>query len=512
MTHILFYLLLAVLLLLLNAFFVLAEFAIVKARPTQMEALAAKGNRLAKRVLYIQTHIDQFLSVCQIGITLASIGLGFVGEPSLAALIKPVMERLGTGTAANIASHGAAVLIAYVLISYLHIVLGEQVPKCMAIRRTDKAALFTVYPLLVCYYLFFFPLWLLNISVNAVLYLLRIPPIKGHTLHSEDEIRIILDQSQSSGMMSFRRLLYIENVLDMSELVVRNAMQPRGKTRFFSETATREEIDACIAKYRYSRYPVVSCDTQAPLGYIHVKDLYLADSSGKKASDIKTLIRPALQVKEGQMLEEVLSEMQRKGNHVGFVFDENKQWTGIITLEDVLEEVVGTIEEEFPVEPSVALRSSLSSAAQIVLDVEGDTIITSTRNTLSRLAPGVLPLPLDEIMPHIAQRERAASSYVGKRLAIPHARLKNISRPVVVVARLKSPIAAPGLSGGRDMVHFLFIVLTPADAPRVHQIILARIAGLFESGFFETRMDEAGTPQELFDAIGAVEQATDLRI
>ena len=511
MSQIIFYLLLAVLLLLLNSFFVLAEFAVVKARPTQMEALAAKGNRLARRVLYIQTHIDQFLSVCQIGITLASIGLGFVGEPSLAALIKPLLERLGAGGASNIASHGIAIAIAYILVSFLHIVIGEQVPKCMAIRRTDKAALFTVYPLIVCYYLFFLPLWILNISVNAVLFLLRIPPIKGHSLHSEDEVRIILDQSQSSGMMSFRRLLYIENVLDMSELTVKNALQPREKTRFFVDTIARSEIDACVAKYRYSRYPVVNGNAESPLGFIHVKDLYLAERSGVKKNDIKKLIRPALHVDENQLLEDVLSEMQKKGTHLAFAYNEHKRWTGIITLEDILEEVVGTIEEEFPIEASIGLTSSLSSAAQIVLDVEGDSIISATRNTLSRLAPAVLPMPFEEIMPHIAQRERAASSYVGKRLAIPHARLKNISRPVVVVARLKKPIPAAALSG-RETVRFLFIVLTPINAPRVHQIILARIAGLFESGFFETRMDDAATPQELFDAIGAVEQATDLRI
>jgi CBS domain containing-hemolysin-like protein len=512
MSQLIIYLLLAVLLLLLNAFFVLAEFAVVKARPTQMEALAAKGNRLARKVLYIQTHIDQFLSVCQIGITLASIGLGFVGEPSLAALIKPLLERLGTlGTTATMASHGIAVAIAYIIVSFLHIVIGEQVPKSMAIRRTDKAALFTVYPLIVCYYLFFGPLWILNVSVNAVLFLLKIPPIKGHTLHSEDEIRIILDQSQSSGMMSFRRLLYIENVLDMSELTVRNAMQPREKTRYFVNTAPRAEVDKTLAKYRYSRYPVVSKDAESPLGYLHIKDLYLADRSGKTIADINGLTRPALHVQEPQPLEDVLSEMQKKGNHLAFVYDDKKRWTGIITLEDILEEVVGTIEEEFPVEASIALSSALSSASHVVLDVDGDSIIAATKNALSRLVPNILPMPLNEIMPHIAQRERAASSYVGKRLAIPHARLKNISRPVVIAARLRLPISLPGLSG-RETVRFLFIVLTPADAPRVHQIILARIAGLFESGFFETRLDEAATPQELFDAICAVEQATDLRI
>jgi mannitol/fructose-specific phosphotransferase system IIA component (Ntr-type) len=421
------------------------------------------------------------------------------------------LDRLGFGGGATAASHGLAVALAYIIISYLHIVIGEQVPKSMAIRRTDKAALFTVYPLIVCSYLFFVPLWFLNWSVNAVLFLLRIPPIKGHTLHSEDEVRIILDQSQSGGMMSFRRLLYIENVLDMSELTVRNAMQPREKTRLLPENATRAEFDALAATYRYSRYPMVTAADQSPLGYIHVKDIYLADRRGAAVEDIGKFLRPGLRVTEEHLLEDILSEMKRKGNHMGFVYNADNQWTGIITLEDVLEEVVGTIEEEFPVEPSIGLSSALSSAAQVVLDVEGDSIVGATHHALSRLPQGVLPMPLDLIMPPIAQRERAASSYVGKRLAIPHARLKNIAKPVVIVGRLREPIPAPGLSNG-EMIRFLFIVLTPADAPRVHQILLARIASLFESGFFEARLEEAATAQELYEAIGAVEQATDLRI
>jgi CBS domain containing-hemolysin-like protein/mannitol/fructose-specific phosphotransferase system IIA component len=502
------FLLIAAFLLLLNAFFVLAEFAAVKARPTQMEALAAAGSRRAKRMQHIQTHLDQYLSVCQIGITLASIGLGFVCEPALAALVKPGVRGLGLGEAAPAASHGLASIIAYLLISFLHIVIGELVPKSMAIRKTEQAALLTSYPLSVFYYLFIVPLWVLNSSANGVLFLLRIPSITKHAEHSEDEVRIILDRSQSGGMMSFRRLLYIENVLDMGGLTVRNAMQSRSKTVILRPEMPLAERDAVIARYRYSRYPVLTEGQAHPEGFIHLKDLYLAARAGKPVDNLRDFIRPALKCQDQAPLETILAEMQRKGIHLAIIFNAQQTWSGIITLEDVLEEVVGTIEEEYPVFPPIRLTHAFSSAEQVILEVEGDTIISATRNALLRLAPGILPVPVTEIMPHIAERERTGSSYVGRRLAIPHARLPNISRPLVMVARLKRPIPAPTPASG-ETIRFLFIMLTPADTPRMHQIFLSCIAQLFESDFLEGRLVAAKTPPELYGAICAVEQATD---
>jgi CBS domain containing-hemolysin-like protein len=497
------YLLIAVLLILLNAFFVLAEFASVKVRPTQVEALADAGDRRAKIMEKIQAHLDEYLSVCQVGITLASIGLGFVGEPAFAELILPVIRWMGIGgLAANLTAHGIAIAIAYLLVSFLHIVLGELVPKSIAIRLTERAALFTAYPLVFFRYLFLPPIWLLNSTVNGILRILRVPRVADKAAHSEDEIRIILDQSQSGGTISFRRLLHMENVLDMGSLSVRNAMRPRRYVRFLAANAARSENDKVIAEYRYSRYPVIGTDENRPLGYVHIKDLFLADRAGKPTDDLTAYVRSSPAFREQDPLEQRLSEMQRKAAHMAMVFAEDGKWTGILTLEDAVEEVIGTIEEEYPTEPTVRL-SDLLTVEHTLLDVEGTTILSAAKNALQRVQGGDLPVSKDAIMLSVTDRERLGSSYVGRRLAIPHARLARLATPMVIVARMKTPMPAP--VPGED-INLLFLLLTPADTPRIHQILLSHIAGIFESDFLEERLEGASTPMELHNVICTAEQ------
>jgi CBS domain containing-hemolysin-like protein/mannitol/fructose-specific phosphotransferase system IIA component len=497
------YLLVAVILLLLNAFFVLAEFAVVKARPTQMEALAEKGNRRARLVERIQTHLDEYLSVCQVGITLASIGLGFVGEPAFATLLEPPLRLAGiSAVGARITAHTLAIAIAYLVVSFLHIVIGELVPKSVAIRKTEGAALLTAYPMLVFRYIFIVPIWALNSTVNGILRLFRLSPSIGQGVHTEDEIRIILDQSQTSGTLSFRRLLHLENVLDMGTLTVRNAMRARRLVRSLSLSHTREEINRIIAENRYSRYPLLGENPERPLGYIHVKDLFLADRSGRSTENLKAYVRPCFNFKEEDSLEQRLSEMQRKACHMALVFTSDGAWTGIITLEDAVEEVIGTIEEEYPTEPPIRL-ADLLTPERTLLDVEGGSIISASRNALERIRVTELPVSKEAIMLSVAERERLGSSYVGRRLAIPHARLKRLADPMVIVARLKTPIPAP--VPGED-INLMFILLTPADTPRIHQILLSHIAGIFESDYLEDRLETATSPAELHNVIVTAEQ------
>jgi CBS domain containing-hemolysin-like protein/mannitol/fructose-specific phosphotransferase system IIA component len=505
MTIVIIYLLLTVLLLLLNAFFVLAEFAAVKARPTHMEALAAKGDLRAKMMQHIQTRLDQYLSVCQVGITLASIGLGFVGEPGFAKIIAYLMLKTGLGNGdTNATVHGLAISISYILISYLHIVLGEQVPKIFAIRRIEQAALNTALPLHFFHFLFYIPLWALNWSVDMVLSILRVPKGDKHERHSEDEIRIILDNSQSSGMMSFRRLLYIENVLDMGEMTVKNSMRSRERTHFLHTGVSQEENDKVISEFKQSRYPLIGDDPETPIGHVHIKDLFLATRSGKPTTDLKSFARPCIKAKETDSIEHLLSEMQRRGNHVALVYNARGVWTGFVTMEDLLEEVVGAIEEEFPLEVPVYVSDTLTPD-RVLLDVEGDSIVSVARNALERLAPNELPMPAETIMLSVIEREKMISSYVGRKLAIPHARLKSLARPVVVVARLKEPIPAPA---PHETINLLFILLTPADIPRIHHILLSHIAQMLDSEYLSDRLLNAETPAELFDAIKTAEQAS----
>ncbi len=504
MTVIITYLLLTLLLLLLNAFFVLAEFASVKARPTHMEVLAAKGDIRAKMMQHIQTRLDQYLSVCQVGITLASIGLGFVGEPGFAKIIAYFLEKTGYGNGIPDATiHGIAISVSYILISYLHIVLGEQVPKIFAIRKVEQAALNTAFPLHFFYFVFFIPLWLLNWSVDTILFLLRVPKAPKHERHSEDEIRIILDNSQSSGMMTFRRLLYIENVLDMGTLTVRNSMRSRERLHILRTSNTPEENTKIISEFKQSRYPLIGKDPENPMGYIHIKDLYLAKLAGKPTDDLQPYVRTCLKAKEEQNIEQLLSEMQRRGNHVALVYDKKGAWTGFVTMEDLLEEVVGAIEEEFPLEVPVYLSDTLTTD-RVQLDVEGKSITAVAENALKRLNPNELPMPVQTIMLSVAEREKLISSYVGRNIAIPHARLKSLARPIVIVARLKEPIPSPVPN---ETVNLIFLLLTPADIPRIHQVLLSHIAQMLESEFLSDRLMNAKKSSELFDALKTAEQA-----
>ncbi|HBC88229.1 MAG TPA: hypothetical protein DCZ94_14860 [Lentisphaeria bacterium] len=505
MTLIITYLLLTLLLLLLNAFFVLAEFAAVKARPTHMEVLAAKGDIRAKMMQHIQTKLDQYLSVCQVGITLASIGLGFVGEPGFAKIIAYLLLKTGYGNGtADATIHGIAISVSYILISYLHIVLGEQVPKIFAIRKVEQAALNTAFPLHFCYFVFYIPLWLLNWSVDSILYLLGVPKAPKHERHSEDEIRIILDNSQASGMMTFRRLLYIENVLDMGTLTVRNSMRSRDRLHILKTGATPEENNKIISEFKQSRYPLIGNDPETPLGYVHLKDLYLASISSKPTMELQFFIRPCLKAKEDESIEHLLSEMQRRGNHVALVYDSKGAWTGFVTMEDLLEEVVGAIEEEFPLEVPVYLSERLTTD-RVLLDVEGSSITSVAENALKRINPSDLPMPVETIMLSVSEREKIMSSYVGKNIAIPHARLKSLARSVVVVARLKKPIPSPVPN---ETIDLLFILLTPADTPRIHQALLSHIAQMLDSEFLADRLINAKTSSELFDALKTAEQAS----
>jgi CBS domain containing-hemolysin-like protein/mannitol/fructose-specific phosphotransferase system IIA component len=497
------YLITAFLLLLLNAFFTLAEFTAIKARPSFMEVLAAKGNRRAKLVMHIQTHLDEFLSVCQVGITLASIGIGFVGEPAFAELVEPLLIKIGiAGIASKITSHTIAIIIAFILVSYLQIMLGELLPKSVAIRRTERVALLTAYPLMAFRYLFLPPIWLLNSTVNVILRLIRFPLVTGPGVHTQDEIRVILNHSQSSGMLSFRQLLHIENVLDMGVLTVKNAMRVRRHVRCLSENMNKEEIIKTICENRFSRYPLFGDDPDKPKGYVHIKDLFLAERAGKPTDDLGAFTRPCLPAHEEDALEHLLSEMQRKACHMALVFNKNGVWTGMITLEDAVEEVIGTIEEEYPTEPAVRL-SDLLSSQNTFLDVEGDSILSVAKNALLRISPDALPLSREAIMLSVVEREKLANSYIGRGLAIPHARLKNLDRPMVIVARLKSPIPAPVMG---EEINLVFLLLTPADLPRIHQILLSHIAGIFESEFLEGRLEAAVSPIELYNTICTAEQ------
>jgi len=494
------FLVIAFVLIALNAFFVLAEFSSVKIRSTQIDPLVAQGHQGAKRVRKIIDHLDEYLSVCQVGITLTSIGLGFVGEPAFAALFHPVFAGLGQWS--DRVTGAVSVAAGFVLVSYLHIVIGELIPKTVAIRITEKAVFWIALPITWFRWLFLGPIWILNATVNLLLKPFRLSAPTSHTLVTDGEFRAILDQSQAGGMMSFRRLLYMENVLDLGVLTVRNAMQVKAKVQVLRVGMTWEAVHAIVSRFRYSRYPLVSSGSHEPLGVVHVKDLYRAYRDDAVSCDLEALIRPGLAVADHEPLENLLGLMQRTGSHMALVRDPSGRWTGMVTLEDVLEEVVGTIEEEYPVEPPVTIAEFLK-VGHVFLDVEGQTLEEVLKNTLAQVSRRDLPADPSMILTRILERERQAPSALSHHLAIPHGRIEGLPKPLVLVARPREPLVVPGRS---EPTKILFVLVTPAESPRIHQVLLSHVAGLYESDFLEDRLYEARDGAELHNVICTAEQ------
>jgi CBS domain containing-hemolysin-like protein/mannitol/fructose-specific phosphotransferase system IIA component (Ntr-type) len=485
---------LLVVLLLGNAFFVLAEFSIVKVRATRVSELIDEGHPKARLLETIQANLDEYLGVCQVGITLASVALGMVGNSA----IDVALGHAPSGLVQRI----LAIAISYVLVSGSHIVFGEQVPKSLAIRVADKGALFCATPLHVCRQIFLPVLWVLTHLTHWTLKLFAVETSTEQEAHSEEELRIILENSQERGLLSFRRLLFMENVFDFGELVVRDAMRTRSTVRCLDASHSLEENLAIARSTRFTRYPLMASDQPRPIGLIHLKDLALHVSTSPP--NLAAIRRPILTTTETTSLEALLSEMQRRRIHAAIVNSAEGDWTGFITLEDIVEEIVGTINDEFDEEEPVKLADTLSPE-QIFLDISAPSPMAAVRSALRQVPAQKLPLPAEQIADAIEHREQLIGAYVGHGIAMPHARLNGLQRPIVLILRSSAGIPCAGTA---ELAHLLFVLLTPAGQPRVHLRLQSTIAAiLHESEFVKDRLLTAETEDEILEAIRTGEQA-----
>ncbi len=482
------------LLLALNAFFVLAEFAIVKVRPSRVAELAAEGDSRAVILEDIKKRLDNYLSVCQVGITLASVALGMVGE-------RMAVNVLGDGEHST-ARYAVAIGISYVVVAGSHIVLGELVPKSIAIRIADRASLWSARPLRLFDRMFFPALWLLNHLAMGILRLFGVSRASDMEDHSEQELRIILDQSQERGLMSFRRLIYLENVFDFGELAVRDAMRGRAVIRLLDASRPWAENLDFIRSTRFTRYPVIDGNPDQPVGFVHLKDLVIRGGAG--TPDLRALIRPLPVVTESTSLEVLLADMQRRRIHAAAVHDVDGRWTGFITLEDVIEEIVGTIRDEFEDEEPVRLADAITPE-RVHLSIEADSPMAAVRAAFKRMPASALPIPAEQLLGAIERRERLVSTYLGQGLGLPHARVTGLPRPVLML--LRSHTGVP-FEGTTEKGHLLFVLFTPAGQPRVHQRLLSIIATLLhESEFVRERLLTADSVDEVCEVIRTGEQA-----
>lgn len=340
--------LLALFLVGLNGVFVAAEFAMVKVRKTRLAELAENGSHKAQVALDVASKLDAYLSACQLGITLASLGLGWLGEPAIAGLIEPLFSRIAGWSL--IYTHTIAMIIAFMLITFLHIVLGELVPKSLAIQKTETIALATA-GFLKNFYWFFYPIiWSLNNIANFVLRIWRIEPANEADLsHSEEELRMLVESSQKHGYLDKMEGKLLDNVFEFSDRIASEVMIPRQDMVCIFIQDTFEEILDIVKKYGHTRYVLCDDDKDNVLGLIHIRDiLRLREQSGER--NIASIKREIIVVPEGMPISHLVQKMRSQRTHMAIVVDEFGGSAGLVTIEDMLEELVGEIYDEFEME------------------------------------------------------------------------------------------------------------------------------------------------------------------
>lgn len=369
----------ALFLVLLNGFFVAAEFAMVRVRATRVDQLLREGNRRAGVVQAVLKDLDGHLSACQLGITLASLGLGWIGEPALARLIEPAVKALvgwRPGLDPAILVHTIALVIAFALIAWFHIVLGELAPKSLAILQPETMALWTAGPLRLFYWLFRWPIRLLN---GTSLWILRIMGVRRPTAHemahTDEELRILISASARGGYLDETERVILDNVFDFTERVAREVVVPRKEMAVLYVEETLEENLRVARAEGHTRYPLCREDKDHVLGLVHIKDLF---TRAGEIRDLKEIMRPILMVPDVISVSWLLQEFQRKRTQMAVLVDEYGGTVGLVTIEDVLEEIVGEIRDEF----DEAVEPELKQVAPGVYEADGGILWEDAANQL----------------------------------------------------------------------------------------------------------------------------------
>src|SRR5882762_381810 len=329
-----------------NAFFVGAEFALVSVRRPRLEARAAAGSGRAQAALRLLADPTSFISATQLGITIASLALGWIGEPTIASMLEPIASSIASAGRAGYIAHILAIIFAFAAITFLHIVLGELMPKMFALERAEGLALVAARPLEIFAKVFQWPLWIFNRTGATLGRLIGLKSSLHHAaVYSEVELRQLVDISRESGHLRAEERRLIHRVFEFSDTLVREAMVPRPQIAAISADSSLEEITRSFQQHRYSRLPVYRGSLDNVIGFIHSKDL-IPYNLRPQEFRLEDVLQPPMYVVDTARLEDVLRQMQKAKTHFGFVVDEHGGVEGIITLEDLLEEIVGDISDE----------------------------------------------------------------------------------------------------------------------------------------------------------------------
>jgi len=347
----------ALFLVVLNGFFVVAEFSLVKIRKTRLEELVQQGKSQASVALKVVNSIDTYLSAIQLGITLASLGLGWLGEPAIASLLEPLLLKFFPETPWVI--HTMSVAIGFTIITLLHVVLGELIPKSLAIQRTEAMALMSAWPIYIFHKIGYPIIVLFDRTAAMFLHLFGIEPAREQDLaHSAEELRMIVSASQRGGVLDQMESELIDNVFDFADRLAREVMIPRqDMVCLFADDSFEENLQVVLAT-GHTRYPLCLEDKDHVLGMVHIRDIMelQAKAVAGQEIDLRTVMREILVVPEGMSVATLLQVMRRKRTHIAVVADEYGGTAGLVALEDVIEEIVGDIHDEHDVDIELEIQ------------------------------------------------------------------------------------------------------------------------------------------------------------
>ncbi|ASB90314.1 hemolysin family protein [Bacillus sonorensis] len=340
----------------LTAFFVASEFAIIRIRTSRVDQLIAEGNKTAISVKKVVTHLDEYLSACQLGITLTALGLGWLGEPTVARLLEPLFMKWNIPSSA---SHIVAVVIAFSFITFLHVVVGELAPKTLAIQKAEAVSFLFAKPLIWFYRIMFPFIWTLNGSARLLTKAFGLEAVSENEMaHSEEELRIILSESYKSGEINQSEFKYVNKIFEFDDRLAKEIMIPRTEVVSFPhDMKIKDMIDVTKAE-GYTRYPVEDGDKDNIIGVVNVKEILTACISGEcsKEDTIEQFINPIIHVIETVPIHDLLLKMQKERVHMAILSDEYGGTAGLVTVEDIIEEIVGEIRDEFDIDEINEIR------------------------------------------------------------------------------------------------------------------------------------------------------------
>lgn len=357
-----------------NAFFVAAEFALVGARRSRIDELARQGAGSARAAQRVLRQLDRYISATQLGITLASLALGWIGEPAIAGLLHRVLLIFGSGASAAVIETGASVIIAFLIITFLHIVLGELAPKSLALAKPEGVSLWVARPLSWFAALMSPAIWLLNSASTAMLRMVGMRPAsESERVHSPEELRLLVMQSRAHGALDESDTAMIAGVFDFHDKKARDVMRPRTEIVAIPSDAGEQELRALLRRERYSRYPVYDDTLDDVIGVFLAKDLWLEEPDERRSFELARYVREVLYVPDSRPAERVLDDLRRTRAQMAVVLDEYGGTAGILTLEDLVEEVIGDIADEY----DAATRDSIELDG--VLELAGSLSLVDVR-------------------------------------------------------------------------------------------------------------------------------------